>query len=252
MVKLDDSKSAPPLYLQIKQILKEKIERGEYLPGDILPSESELQTLFRVSRITVRNAINELVFEGYVSRSRGRGTEVIYNKIEESLNHIMSFTKEMEERGFKVSTKFAKIDLIQPSLTICKLLDIEENGKAFKLERLRCVNGEPIVFFTTYLRGNLNLSLDEKDYMGSLYELLREKNHVVVSKVKENIESILASSEMAAYLNIKEHAPVLKRTRLSYDQEGKALEYTICYYRGDKYMYSIEIETKGANAFIMP
>ena len=143
---LDFTKGAPPLYYQIKEMLKDKIKNEEYLPGDILPSELELQNKYNVSRITVSQAVKELVNDGYVSRTRGKGTIVISNKIEEKLNKIMSFTDEMKMRGFEPTTKFVKVNIVKLNKTIAKLLELNKDDEAYKIERLRYVNGSPMVF----------------------------------------------------------------------------------------------------------
>lgn len=238
---LDFSKGASPLYYQIKELLKDRIENEEYLPGDILPSELELQGKFNVSRITVRQAINELASEGYVSRTRGKGTVVITNKIEEPLNRIMSFAEEMRARGLETTTKFARVSIVNLNKTIAKFLELNRGDEAYKIERLRYVNNSPMVFFITYLRKELNLPLEDKAYMGSLYELLKKNNNITVTKVKEIFEAIAADEHISECLDIDIHTPVLKRIRVSYDDSGEVLEYTICYYRADKYKYSVEI-----------
>lgn len=239
---LDFTKGAPPLYYQIKEMLKDKIENEEYLPGDILPSELELQNQYNVSRITVSQAVKELANDGYVSRARGKGTVVISNKIEEKLNKIMSFTDEMKMRGFEPTTKFVKVNIVKLNKTIAKLLELSKDDEAYKIERLRYVNGSPMVFFVTYLRKSLNLPLDESRYMDSLYGLLKKNNNLTISKVKENFEAVAADEQLSECLDVDIQTPVLKRTRLSYDMSGNVLEYTICYYRADKYKYSVEIE----------
>ena len=100
MKKLDDSKGAPPLYLQISNILREKIIKQEYEYGDHIPSEKEIQELYGVSRITARQAIQELEQDDMVKRARGKGTIVTFQPcIDEYLNTIRSFTDEMKERN---------------------------------------------------------------------------------------------------------------------------------------------------------
>lgn len=237
---LDYSKGASPLYYQIKGILRDKIENEEYLPGDTLPTELELQNIFNVSRITVRQAINELVNEGYVSRIRGKGTVVVSNKIEENLNKIMSFTDEMKIRGLVPSTKFAKISIVKLNKTIAKYLNAKRGDEAYKIERLRYANNSPIVFFVTYLKRELDLPIDNEKYMGSLYELLKAKG-IIPAKIKEYFEAVTADEEVCRYLDINIQTPVLKRTRISYTSNNDTLEYTICYYRADKYKYAVEI-----------
>jgi GntR family transcriptional regulator len=238
---LDYSKGASPLYHQIKEIIRKKIEDQEYLQGDILPAEQELEKLFDVSRITVRQAINDLVNEGYVERNRGKGTVVIFNKIEEPLNRIMSFTEEMKIKGYEPKTNFAKVSIVKANKTVAKFLGLDSSEKVYKIERLRSVNDSPMVFFITYLKKDLDLPLDVKEYTGSLYELLRKNNNIIVAKAKEYFEAVACDEEIGKYLDIIENTPVLKRTRISYDNNNNLLEYTICYYRADKYRYSVEI-----------
>lgn len=238
---LDYSKGASPLYYQIKELLKDKIENEEYLPGDVLPPEIELQERFNVSRITVRQAINELVNEGYLSRTRGKGTVVISNKIEEKLNKIMSFKEEMRVRGLDQYTKFAKISVVKLSKTIADFLGVNKGDEAYKLERLKYVNDSPMVFFVTYLKKSLNLPLKDEEYMGSLYEFLEKNYNIQLTKAREYYEAVLADKQICEYLDIEMHDPVLKRTKISYDDAGNVVECSICYYRADKYKYSVEI-----------
>lgn len=238
---LDFNKGAPALYSQIKELLKEKIESGEYMPGDVLPSELEIQSALGVSRITVRQAINELANEGYVCRTRGKGTIVLTNKIEEQLNRIMSFSDEMKERGLKSDAKFARIGIVKLNRTIAMHLGLNQGHEAYKIERLINVNKIPMVFFITYLRKELNLPLKDTEYMGSLYELLKVNNNLTVTKAKDTYEAVAADEYISEFLGIDIYTPVLKRTRVSYDNNGENLEYTICYYRADRYKYSIEL-----------
>lgn len=95
-MQLNFTKGAMPLYLQIQEYLKAKIVNGGYAYGELIPSELELEKMFKVSRITIRQAIADLEKEGYVKRQRGKGTTVTYSeRIDESLCAIRSFTKEM-------------------------------------------------------------------------------------------------------------------------------------------------------------
>jgi GntR family transcriptional regulator len=237
---LNFNKGASPLYAQIKKFLLEKIENEEYQPGEIIPSELVLQKQFNVSRITIRQAINELAGEGYLSRQRGKGTIVTTSKIEENLSKVKSFTNEMKERGLTPSTHSVKIDVLKANKKVAKALEIEVGDEVYELVRVRCVNNEPLVVFVTYLRRELDLSLNPEDYKGSLYELLNNKK-IVVSKVKEYIEATVADSFLSIDLDIQVGAPVLKRIRFSLNQDSDALEYTESFYRADKYRYMVEL-----------
>lgn len=238
---LDFEKGAQPLYFQIKQILKDKIENGEYKPGEIIPSEGELQEAFNVSRITVRQAINELVVEGYLSRKRGKGTIVIPHRIEEALSSIRSFTDEMISRGFKPSTSYAKIKVLKASKKVASALKINEGDKVYEIKRIRCADDEPIVIFDTYLKGNLDLPLDDKLYYDSLYKLLEKTNGIIVSKAYEYIDATIANKEIADMLDIEVGNPVLHTIRTSYDNNRNNVELTECFYRADRYRYFVTL-----------
>ena len=104
---LDRSKDSKPLYLQIKDILKHKIINNEYAVGSTIPSENELEEIFGVSRMTIRQAVNELVNEGLLrkERGRGKGTVVLSNAIADKLSTVKSFTQKMQEQGYILKNK---------------------------------------------------------------------------------------------------------------------------------------------------
>ena len=190
-IALDDSKDALPLYVQLKEFLRNQIENNEYQCWDIIPSEMELQQIFNVSRTTVRQAITDLTNEGYLIKKQGKGTMVINNpnKIDETLNKIKSFTHEMLEKGLQPSTAFAQIEITKASNRVANALKIGEQEEVYRIYRIRCVNHEPIVVFITYLKQELQLPLDNNAYYGSLYELLTQNNKIRISKIKEWIEA---------------------------------------------------------------
>lgn len=151
-MKLNHKRGAIPLYLQIYEILRNKIEGEAYVYGDLLPSELELEKHYHVSRITVRQAIAELEKEGYVKRARGKGTTVTYtSRINESLSEIRSFTKEMEERGRKPGTRYIDIRKTAATEEVANALGIEIGSEVYHLYRVRTADDEPIVIFETFL-----------------------------------------------------------------------------------------------------
>ncbi len=242
MSMLNHGKGAMPLYLQIKEILKQQIEAERYAYGSLLPSEQELENTYQVSRITVRQAIAELENDGYVKRERGKGTTIIYNdKIDESLGVIRSFTKEMEDRGMKAGTAYAKIEKIPASLHVATHLEVAENEEIFHLYRIRTGNDEPIVVFETYLNGQYDFPLEDDKYYGAMYELFEQIGVHKPVLVKEKFEAMLADKLLAEGLKVPVGSAIFKRERVSYNANNEVIEYTISYYRGDRYSYSITL-----------
>lgn len=162
MKKLDTSRGAAPLYLQISAILKEKILKKEYDYGDYIPSETELQKMYDVSRITARQAIQELEKDGMVQRARGKGTKVIYQKqIEEYLTKIRSFTNEMLDRNMEPGTRSAHLSIEGASPEVAEIFHVDPETPVYRLDRIRTGDGIPIVVFRTYLSLRLNLPLKD-------------------------------------------------------------------------------------------
>ena len=243
IIMLDNTKDALPLYLQIKMIIKKRLDDKVYEVGDILPSELEFQDEFKVSRITVRNAINELVHEGYLQRTRGKGTIVLFRKLNEKISSARSFTQEMADLGLCAVTRDVKISIIKADSFIAEHLGINTGDYALHIERIRGVEEYPIGYFDSYFSIERNLPIDKDLYYGSLYETI--KNHigidwmVDISRFTDKFESIEADSILAERLDVKNGAPILKRTSQTVDKDGVILEFTICYYRADKYSCTI-------------
>lgn len=238
---LNTTRGATPLYLQISARLREKIVEKVYEYGSTIPSEAELQKLYNVSRITARQAIQELEKEGLVERARGKGTIVTYRKtIEESLAKIRSFTDEMKERNMKPGTKSARISVVKSDWKLAQLFGIDRDMPIYCLHRVRTGDGVPIVVFQSYFSLSRNLPLDDSLYYGSLYALLAQRGIEPV-RIQEKFDCMMPDQHLQDALEIAKHQPVLRRTRTSYDGEGTVLEYTISYYRADLYSYYVEI-----------
>ncbi|WP_416825382.1 GntR family transcriptional regulator [Ectobacillus polymachus] len=242
--KLNTDRDAAPLYLQIKSELKRKIEEGDWNPGDKIPSELELCELYNVSRITVREAINELVWEDYLIRQRPKGTFVLDYQQKGSdkdyYTYVKSFTYEMNESGKKVTTFHAEVQKIKADQFLAKQLNIKPDDEVLELKRVRGLTNKTPVFFKTYFAYKPNFSLQSNKYYGSLYELLKE-NGIILAKVKEYLEAVKPNEEVQKWLNASEDTPILKRVRNAKNQKGDFVEYTECYYIGESYRYYIDL-----------
>lgn len=242
MENLDTSRGAAPLYLQISQVLREKILNKEYPYNTIIPSEAELQKLYNVSRITARQAIQELERDGLVKRARGKGTVVVYQeRIEEYLSQIKSFTDEMKDRGIVPSTSYAHMELIKADEKLAGIFGIKPGDQIYRLERVRNGDGNPIVVFESYFGLECGFELDDSLYQGSIYQILQEKGIFPVF-VKEWFDCMMPEAWVKEHLGIKKTMPVLRRIRKSYTENGNMLEYTLSYYRSDRYTYYVELK----------
>lgn len=233
------SRRKGPLYLQIKNILKDRILHGVYPIETNIPSEPQLEEEFEVSKITVRNAINELVQEGYLEKKSGKGTKVIRNTLTSKLSKGKRFTEILVEKGHKIQKKLLSVEIISN----------KKNTKQFQLfgeeciliERIYELDKEPYIYFTHYLHPKMQ-GIELADINAqSLYGLLEEQE-ISLEKFKDEFAVAIATGHVANILQVKEGSPLLKRLRYSYDERGDVVEYSEGYYHTDKQHYVVNYD----------
>ncbi len=238
-----DKETPIPLYFQVKKMIKERIEKGLLTEGDTIPSEAEFCEQLGISRATVRQAITELVAEGYLYRKRAKGTYVAAPKISAFFfSRLESFNTEMTEKGMKPSTKVLSIRKIEPVGDICSHLGISGQAPLIYLERLRYADGQPIVYVETYLPYEGMEKLLEQDFeKRSLYELMEKLYGQRVTRATRKIEAVMATAREAALLQMPDKGPVCLVRTTAYTGSGSAIEYSNARYRGDRNEFMVEL-----------
>ncbi len=226
---------------QLVDIIKTEIENGTYKVNDLLPREIDYQEKYNVSRITVRSAMAKLQNLGYIEKIKGKGTFVKSQKITEPLLKIESFTEEMKQKGVIPTTKNANISIIGADEECAKVLNIPVNTPVYKLTRIRLINDTEIGLFTTYLKTDFPLTLDNNVYNNSLYAYLNSQN-IFINKIKQYISASSAKKDMLESLNCKKNEPILVLRRIGFiDDSQNPYEYTIAKYIGSRYEYYFEL-----------
>lgn len=232
-----------PKYYQIKMAIAEKIDNEEFAVGELIPSEQELMTLFDVSRITVRRAINELEKEGYLYKVQGKGTYVKGDQNGQDLISITSCTQDVEQQGMKATRKVLACQTMPADKTRQRRLKLAENDQVFFLSRIYYADGVPINYTRTYLPCKLFEGLDKHDFSReSLYETLEKSYGVRLSRAKRTVEAILAHDEVAEYLEVQPGVPLLLFQCVTYGMVGGKevpVETFKCCYRSDRFKFYI-------------
>ena len=239
-----DRGSSIPYYVQLMEALGEEIEARRWKPGDQLPPEQELCTLFGVSRTVVRQALQQLEFEGLVVRERGRGTFVAEPKISStSLVHsLMGFYEDMEKRGIQMVSDMLEQGMQPAGQHVAAYLDVEAVTPVIKLHRLRSIESEPIVLVTSYLPYELCPGVLNEDFTHqSLYLYLEESCGLKVARGRRRIEAVSAGSDEAELLQIARGAPLIKMDSVSYLRDGTPIEYFHGLFRGDRSCFEMEV-----------
>ncbi|MBC7263990.1 MAG: GntR family transcriptional regulator [Chloroflexi bacterium] len=232
-----------PLYHQLKEVLLSKIERGELNPNTPIPSEKQLMEAYGLSRTTVRQAISELVAEGYLYRQRGKGTFVSRPKVQHGLRKLTSFSEDMRSRGLRPGSHVLEMRNVVPPKNIAAALELGEGEQALKIVRLRLANGEPMGIQTSYvpLRTGIKIDPEELEGEGSLYALLESRFNILLGEADETLEATVASETEARLLGVKRGSPLLLRERTTFSLDGKPIEFVKALYRADRYRYLVHL-----------
>ncbi|NOZ48884.1 MAG: GntR family transcriptional regulator [Chloroflexi bacterium] len=236
-----DKNSPVPLYHQIQEAIKSLIQQGKLQVGERIPSENDLAKQFDISPMTVRQALNGLVQEGYIYRRRGRGTFVAQRPVKHPLDRLVSFTEEVLAHGFEPSGKILFFGHVPAEPTVAQALNLADGTQVLRIKRLRFASQSPVSLHDAYLRDNLPITREELKATGSLYQLLAQKNIHITGGVDE-IRSISADDEMSEHLHVKSGAPMLQLRRITEDRTGAPIEYVIATYRAGFYHYTIRLK----------
>jgi len=236
-----DHASALPLHAQVEDLLRQMIEDEPYKLGEMLPKEVDLSKLWGISRNTLRQATNKLVYEGLLERKKGVGTRVTSKRVTTNLDNWMSFTQEMNEKGIAFRNFRIGVSWVKADEKLATIFGISEGREILRLERLRGSEEGPFVHFISWFHPRVGLTGAE-DFSQPLYDLLEKDYATVVVSSKEEINAMLADKVLAESLEIRKGNPVLLRKRWVCDPGNRMVEYNEGFYRGDKFTYSIDIK----------
>jgi GntR family transcriptional regulator len=231
-----------PLYHQVKCALLDAIEAGRWQPGEQLPNEGKLAESFGVSKITVRQALQELADSGYVRREQGRGTFVSKPKLDQGPRELTSFTEEMRRHHWAASSRVIERSVIAAHDRVAETLGLREGEPVFVLKRLRVAEGEPMGIQTAHIPLAQTPGLDNENLEDvSLYELLQSRYGLQAAKAQETYFAVPVPAEAAALLQIPTGAPVFAVERVTYLPNGKPFEFVQSIMRGDRYSVNLEL-----------
>lgn len=248
-----DDRLPTPLYHQIYLVLRDKIAGGTYPAGGLLPSEEETARQFGVSRITTKRALNELADAGYVVRERGRGTRVVDTMPTPPVRaNVEGLLENLMAMGLKTEVTLLEFDYVTPGETVSQALQCEAGGKVQRAVRVRRLEGEPFSYLTTHVPENVGRSFGREDLASTALLTLLERCGVEVSRAEQTLTATLADAAVASRLGIDLGAPLLRITRIVYDQQDRPVEYIVGLYRPDRYQYRMalsRVQTDQVNAW---
>lgn len=232
-----DESSAQPLYQQLQRSLREAIENRVLGPEDALPPERDLAEMLNVSRITVRKAIDELVEDGLLIRKQGSGTFVT-NRVEKNFAKLTSFSEDMRARGREPRSVW--LNRAEGTVTPEESLTLRSSPgtPVFRFHRIRYADEAPMALEYATVLADCLPSLDA--VQSSLYEALEKSGHRPV-RALQRLRAVLLTADQAKLLKAQERDPGLLVARVGYLRDGRAVEYSQSWYRGDIYDFVAEL-----------
>lgn len=232
-------------YQRVRLALSDEIRRGGRPAGSRLPPERALAEHFGVSRVTLRRALEELAAAGDVSRS-GSGWVVATGAVGEPPNELMSFSEMAASRGLEPGSRVLERRVRAATLDEADELGLAPGASLFELERLRTMDGVPILIDRTAIPLSVAPGIDAVDLDGvSLYRVLQERFGVRPTRARFTVEAIAADARRAAFLELEPGEPLLRCNQQTEDDAGRQIELCEMVYRYDRYRFRATLTRGG-------
>jgi GntR family transcriptional regulator len=233
---------AIPLYIQIAEVLLDRIESGELEPDDRLPSERELSEQLGVNRMTLRRALRMLEGQGLLARRQGDGTYVAQPKIERQAAQLVPFTQGMERRGYSPGAKLITFEKLLAEAAVARKLEIPVSAPVYFVRRLRSLNQKPVMLERFTVPAHLFPGFDLFDLSNrSAYDVMDKEYGVAVVRAHQSLEPVVATEYEAELLGVEPGAPLMLERRLGLDENDRPVEYGKDLYRSDRFRFTTQL-----------
>lgn len=237
-----DRRSPLPLYYQIKERLLRELPE----PGMQLPSEHELMARFKVSRMTVVQALKALAGDGMIHRIQGKGTFVAPGKFQQQLARMSGFTEELLRKGYVPRTRLLSFGDIPAPPRVATQLNLAPDEAVWRVVRLRLIGEGPVAHQVAYLPVHLCPTLTAEGLDQSLYAVVKERFDLIPARAWETYEAKVAGNDtIAQALGVPPGAPLLESLRVTCGPDDTPWEYVHSHIRGDRYVLNVELRGNG-------
>lgn len=232
-----------PLYFQLKSLLLDELKSGVHPVDTIIPTEKEISKMFEISRSTVRQAMTQLVQEGWLYRVKSKGTFIARTKIKQDfIKRLETFNEQITRSGYVPSTQLLSLEVVTMPESVASRIGVEPGIKAIYMHRKRCASGEPIVTVETYLPYDSCSFLMEHDMSKeSMYNVLSKRDATRICRVTRVLEAVAANSRDAELLEVKRGKPIHFFTTIGYNQMDEPIEFSLARYRGDRNRFEVDL-----------
>lgn len=242
-VAVNASPTFSPLYQQIKALITQSLQSGEWKPGELIPSEVELAGRFKVSQGTVRKAIDELSAENLVVRRQGKGTFVATHHEERAHYRFLRLMPDVGE-AHQADNRIIEVKRMRAPAEVARLLDIKSGDSVIFIRRVQSFDGIPTILEELWLPGALFRGLTAErlvEYKGPMYGLFETEFGTRMIRATERIKAVLAEPQVSELLDVPPGTPLLSLERVSFTYGDKPVEVRRGLYRTDRHHYHNEL-----------
>lgn len=236
-----DKENPIPYYIQIYNVLKDRIDRGIYKVNTLLPSENELVAAFDVTRATVRNSIKRLKDEGRVYTIKGKGSFINGPKIEQSLFKFYSFGRDYA--NLNIESVVVSVEEKNVNSEICKKLNLKENDRVTEIKRVRKLDGIPVIVESSYIPISIAPEISRYDLEKlSIYNIIEVEYNKQIVCAREYLDPSVTDEYYSKLLKVNKGTPVFITDRVTYTSGEMPIEYRVSIIRSDKFRFSVELK----------
>lgn len=227
-------KAKTPLYKSVYHDIYEKINSGYYRPGELIPTEQEMQKLYQVSRVTIRKATDLLVKDNILARTPGFGTIVQTKFLTQKPTDQKGFSEEMASQGKTASTRIIDFCIMEASPQIASILGIAENDRVYHFKRHRYGDDELLQVEETHMAVDLFPDISLSNLERSKFEYVESKGYQIDIAFHQTIP-VLPNENIAKLFGIDPMTPIIKINNTTFLTNGKVMDYTEQYMNSPKY-----------------
>ncbi|MFO0753455.1 MAG: GntR family transcriptional regulator [Thermodesulfovibrionales bacterium] len=243
-----NKRSPIPAYNQLIEIIYQQIKNREFLPNEMLPSETELCKVYGISRTTVREALRRLTLDGVLYTIKGKGTFVAEPKLDQIMIKIPDFYEDMAERGLKPDVKVLEVKVVSATPLVAKKLMIPLDEKVFRIKRLFLADKKPYVLerkFIVCKDCKILNSFPDEDILSvkdqSVFDVLAGRCHMCSEYAQVTIEATTVRSDEEGYLEVPSGALAFYVDLVAYKKDDVPCGWIASIYRGDLYRFKAKI-----------
>jgi GntR family transcriptional regulator len=239
-----DRESSLPYHVQLREILVERMKRGDWRPGTRIPGDEELCEIFNVSRTVVRQALQDLTYEGWIYRKRGKGTFVAEPRVSGVglAKSLDAFYRSLRNRGIETKMQNLEKGIIPADKDIAEILEVEPMAPLIRIVQLFSIKDQPLFIANSYIPYDLCRELIFADLTRrSIYEFLEQQCNISLGGAQRKVSALLAGKDQAELLEIDVGDPLLYLESVGFSSEGKPLEYLVGYFHGKRLKFEVEI-----------